>query len=704
MKVVAETTHTRPTRHRAERGTDRRDRGFRPDIEGLRAVAVGLVLLYHAGLPFIRGGFVGVDVFFVISGFLITGMLVREVERTGRLSLANFYARRAKRLLPAAGVVLVAAGILTWLFLPRTDWRDFGGDIVGSALYLINWRLADRSVDYLAEDVGASPVQHYWSLAIEEQFYLLWPFLVLLAAWWIRRSRMSLRLATGVALLLVAVPSLYASVVMTANDQGRAYFVTTTRLWELALGAGLAITASLWENLPRRAAVALGWIGLLAVIASGVLYSATMAWPGTAALLPTLGAAAVIASGAAAGDQGPEWVLGRGLMLWIGALSYSLYLWHWPLIVAATGTGTGLPPLVGLGIVLLCVLPAWLTYLLVENPLRFSTAMSRTPRLALRVGAAFSLVGVVAGFALVQAATLSARPAGTVQVHGAEVLGDVPANYAGPGDVDVIVPDPVVATEDVPDAYAAGCQAPQTSAVVATCEYGDPSGDITVALVGDSKALQWISAFDKVGSDRGWRVVTYTKSACSFTDAVITLRGELYQTCTEWTNAVHERLISDRPDLVVTSQGRSAALNDPADVSQGESRNSMVSGLRSRWTALIDARLPVVVMRDNPGPPADVRPVYECVAERPDDLDLCTFEQAAGGSADDVQLEAANDVPAVDVVDLIEYVCPGGKCLPVIGNVLVYRQGSHLTKTFVDSLAPRLDEALTPLVESSGQR
>jgi SGNH domain (fused to AT3 domains) len=325
---------------------------------------------------------------------------------------------------------------------------------------------------------------------------------------------------------------------------------------------------------------------------------------------------------------------------------------------------------------------------------------------ALRVGAAFSLVGVLTGFVLVQAATVSARPAGSVVAQGAEALGDTPAKYTGANAVDVIVQDPVAATEDVPEAYAAGCQADQTSAIVHSCEYGDPDGDVTVALVGDSKALQWITAFDEVGAERGWRVVTYTKSACSFTDAVITNDGEPYETCTEWTRAIHERLVADPPDVVVTSQGREKGLNDPNDVSRGESRASMVTGLRDRWTAMTEAGLPVVVMLDNPGPPHALRPVYECVAEHMDDLDVCAFEEMAGSGGREVQLDAAQRVPEVDVVDLVDYVCPGNNCLSVIGNVLVYRQGTHLTKTFVGSLATRLAEALATYVESTraGQR
>src|SRR5690625_1620526 len=215
---------------------------FRPDIEGMRAVAIGLVLIYHAGLSQLPGGFVGVDVFFVISGFLITGLLIREIERTGRISLRRFYARRAKRLLPATGVVLIATSLLTWLTISAVEWRDFGLDIVASALYVVNWQLASRSVDYLAEDVGLSPVQHFWSLAVEEQYYIVWPLLLAVLAWSLKRRRsVNVRRSMSVAIALLIIVSFASSIYFTSDDPARAFFITPTRLWELGIGAAVAI-------------------------------------------------------------------------------------------------------------------------------------------------------------------------------------------------------------------------------------------------------------------------------------------------------------------------------------------------------------------------------------------------------------------------------------------------------------------------------
>ena len=677
---------------------------FRPDVEGMRAVAVVLVLLYHASPGLVPGGFVGVDVFFVISGFLITGMLVREVEQSGTVSLARFYARRAKRLLPAAALVLVLTAVAAWLVVPAVDRRPFGGDIAAAALYFVNWRLADRSVDYLAEGVGTSPVQHFWSLAVEEQFYLLWPLFILAIAAWTRRAGEPPRPWLAVGLVVVAVPSFAWSVIMTMTNPSAAFFVSTTRLWELAAGAGVALALpALERRLPERLAAALAWAGLGAVVLSAFLVTTGTAWPGAAALLPVAGTAAVIAGGAVARRRGPVAVLGIPLLVGIGALSYSLYLWHWPMLVLAEAQWGELSSGQALGIVAASFVPAWLAYRFVENPVRHAGAMVRSPRFALSVGANLSLAGVVAGLALVAAVPSSATnsPAPAAAAPGAAVL-DLENPRDDPDgrpvdDAGAITPDPLDAPEDVPPAYADGCQASIDTTEVAMCEYGDPDGEATIALVGDSKALQWITALDAIGQANGWRIVTYTKSTCSFAAATLGRDGGPFEACTEWNRAVVDRLRDLRPDLVLTSQGRNRALDDPDDPEAGESRDAMVEGLVQRWTDLSEDDFRIAVIADTPQPGYDV---YECAAEHRDRLTECAFdrEEAVADSAAIVQERAAEQSGGVAWIDLNRAICPGESCAPVIGNVLVYRQGSHLTVTYVDTLEPRLARALEEIV------
>jgi len=668
---------------------------FRADVEGLRAVAILLVLIYHAGVPFFTSGYVGVDVFFVISGFLITTQLVSELDRTGRISLVAFYARRAKRLLPAAGIVLAATVLLVRPFVPKVRWEEIGGDILASALYVVNWRLADRSVDYLAEDSQPSPVQHFWSLAVEEQFYLIWPLLILLAALAGGLIGGRTRPTLWVALAAVGVPSFLWAVAASASNPAWSFFVTTTRMWELALGAAVALAARGFARLPRGPSVAVGWAGLAVITASAVLFSTRTPWPGMAALLPTVGTAAVIATGVAAGPNGPVALLGTAPFQWVGGLSYSLYLWHWPLLVAATAYWNGLSVLVGIAVVLFSVVPAWLTYHLVENRLRYSRAISGSPRLALSMGANFSLLGVVAGLFLLLGVPAPTPAPTRVYGLGAAVLGpdprDDPRGLA-PDRVDFITPDPLAATADVPDVYKDKCHQTQADPKLLSCVYGNPQSSVRVVVAGDSKAAQWLPALQLLAAQNDWKLIVYTKSSCSFAWAIIVDgEGKPYKSCQQWNEALLDRLVNvDKPAFVITSQTAREAI----DADGKRSAEQMVRGLRASWAAVAAAGAKVIVIADNPSPGLNV---YECVDEHRDNLSACTYSRdvRAANGAYTTQVEAVQGQAGVTMIDLFDAICPTARCSPVIGNVLVYRQGAHITATYVKTLTPRLATALT---------
>jgi peptidoglycan/LPS O-acetylase OafA/YrhL len=678
-------------------GYDTADRRYiRRDIEGLRAVAVGLVLLYHAGLPFLPGGFVGVDVFFVISGFLITTQLLGEFDRTGRVSLVRFYSRRAKRLLPAAAVVLVTTLLLTWWVLPSSRWREIGGDIASAALYAVNWRLAERSTDYLASDSQPSPVQHFWSLAVEEQFYLIWPLLILAAGLVVRLTRRDPRSVVGIALAVVALPSFLWSLIATARVPTQAFFVTTTRLWELAIGAALALSPGVWVRLRPPIAAVAGWAGLAAVVTSGLLFSRDTAMPGYAAVLPTVGAAAVIAAGFTRHRGGHVTLLGSGPMQWLGGLSYSAYLWHWPLLVVATAAWGELGVVRGLAIAGACFLPAWLTHRWVENPVRFSPAVTRSPVLSLSIGANASLAGVVAGLLLLLSVANVVRSTETPfgEALGAAVLRhdprDDPAG-SSPRSVATIMPDPLTATQDIPDADRSNCTQQLTQSKVVTCAYGNPKSPIKVAVVGDSKATQWLPALQLLAGKNNWNLEVFAKSSCALSVATaVDKAGKPDESCTEWNRVVLPRLIAEKPDFVITSQATPQAIDGDGQVST----EAMVTGMRRAWQALAEVSSQIIVIADNPFPGMNV---YECVQQHRQDLSRCTyprdFRETRGGYP--TQLLAVRGQPHVKMIDLYDAICPTAHCSPVIGNVLVYRQGSHLTVTYVNSLTPRLARALT---------
>ncbi len=675
---------------------------FRSDIEGLRAVAVIFVLLHHAQQTLLPGGFAGVDVFFVVSGFVITTQLVKEVDRTGRVDLVAFYSRRAKRLLPAATLVLIVTTVAAWLLASRVQWVTISGDIVGSALYVVNWVFAARSVDYLAEDVDPSPVQHFWSLAVEEQFYFIWPVLILglsvLAVVWRRQAgktdggdtSRSTRTVLALGLTVVVVlPSLAWSVWYTASEPQQAYFVTTTRLWELGLGALVAVLAPVWMLLPRVVADALGWVGLTLLLASAVVLDTSVAWPGSAALWPTVATATVIVAGFGAGSWGPVRALGWAPMVWIGGLSYSLYLWHWPLLRMVEWQLGPVSLSQGLAVVVLSVVPAWVGYRLVEHPVRYAPSLRASPRFALSVGANLTLVSVVAGLALWTAANASAPPtsAGTTK----EVISN-----SGDGPLfDVITPDPLRATEDVPELYDQGCQNALDDATVNQCLWGDEDGDVVVAVVGDSKIAQWAPALDAIAKDQGWRVESYTKSGCAMNTALTVVESGDFENCRQWGAAVLEGLEQDPPDAVVVSAVRSSAV----DANGEDTAEGLVAGYEDTWGRLIEAGSQVVAISDTPQPGGE-KP-YECVADNMEDPNVACSWPSKDGSGSAGLRAAAEKVDGATYIDMNRYVCPDGTCPAVYRNVLTYRQGSHITATYVEVLTERLAEELVPLISPS---
>ncbi|WP_247657154.1 acyltransferase family protein [Micromonospora sp. U56] len=685
-----------PTDAAPEAPRERPRSAFRPDIEGLRALAVLLVVLWHAGVPYVSGGFVGVDVFFVISGYLITTGMAAEVAARGRLSLGRFWARRAKRLLPSSALVLLAALVLTHLLLPAIRWRDTAWDVVSSALYLVNWRLAEQSVDYLAADQAPSIVQHYWSLAVEEQFYLVWPVLLVGIAWLARRGRAPHTRFRTLALGVVGVvwaASFAWSVLLVETDPGRAYFVTTTRMWELAVGALLALAPL--RRLSGAVASAAGWLGVAAIAASAVALDTTIPFPGAMALPATVGAALVIAAGAT-GRYGPVALLRLPPMQFLGGISYTLYLWHWPLLAVLTARmpDPGLPAVAAT--VALSVVLAYLTSRLVERPLWHSPRLAVRPRVALGLGAACTVLSVCAGLAF-QVTTGPAAPdsAAVRNALGAAVLtADDTTGAGAPVDrVPSVVPDPSVARDDLPSVYADRCHASQTDRKVLRCAYGAREAAVTVAVIGDSHAAQWVPTLRAVVERRNWRLLTYTKSQCPVLDVdVVGGDGQRpNNSCAAWNRDLRARLAADRPNLVVTTSYNYSAYRDGRTLKGADGRAALVDGMRRTWQSL--ARVaPVVVLRDTPAPRLDVA---ECVSAHPEQLTRCAVprDEALAGIGP-LQVDAAKGLTGVRLVDLNDAICPAERCAAVIGGVLVYRDTNHLTATYARTLGTRLDEQL----------
>ncbi|MFN3866409.1 MAG: acyltransferase family protein, partial [Demequina sp.] len=595
-------------------------RALRLDIEGLRAVAVLSVLVYHAGIAALPGGFAGVDIFFVISGFLITSLLVKEAQKTGRISLASFYARRARRLLPAATVVLAASAVGTAVLFTGSEARAFGGDIAAAAANLVNWRFAERSIDYLAEDTGQSPVLHFWSLAVEEQFYIVWPLLVIVALLIARRTNRSMLLTMGVGLGIIAALSFAASLVLAQTDPARSFFVTTTRMWELAIGAAVALALPWCARMSDRLASVMAGLGVAAILASLVVVNDGMAWPGSAAALPVLGTGAVIAAGAGRTDTWAARLLSLKPLVWIGGLSYSLYLWHWPLLIFAEQYRGHLGVTGAVAVSAAAVIPAYLSQRFIENPIRYSRRRLADRGRMLLLGALLVALGVIAGLVVVllkSPSTVDSRGmmgseslADPGALYGAHALGVDPlvspeGDPAAPQAT--IYPDPADAVEDVPEAYELGCQVGIEESEPNFCVIGDTTAKYQIVAVGDSKLIQYYEPLDLVGKRFGWRIEIAAKSGCSFIEDVIGLEGNPYDSCTEFGQRVQEHIDGASPEVVLVGNGAFDLYGEAQT-----SHDDRAQALAEKWETLVDAGYRVVVLIDNPYPHG-VGTAFECV-------------------------------------------------------------------------------------------
>ncbi|MFD7898704.1 acyltransferase family protein [Streptomyces sp. NPDC059743] len=668
---------------------------LRLDIQGLRALAVSLVILSHIGVARFSGGYVGVDVFFVISGFVITSMLLRELSSTGRLSIRTFYARRALRLLPAATVVVIATLAGSWLYLSRVRFADYVGDALSSSLYAANIRLASTGTDYLSQGSPPSPFQHFWSLAVEEQFYLVWP-LLLLVSWTVaRRHAFPLALPTAV----LTVVSFALSLLTTATSPSWAYFGPHTRAWELGTGSLLAMAATRLEKLPARIAAAATWTGLACVLIAAFTFDQDTPFPGYHALLPVLGTALVLAGGCVPTRFGARRLLALRPAVWVGGLSYGWYLWHWPLLVIGPMALRRSPELPLLLALMAVALPAaWATSRLVENPVRFHPVLRRRPGSALGVGAglsagAVSLVLLAGTFppaidSGVPAPVLqnALRAAPDAEGRLAELLGSAPARLPSN-----LTPGLDAIRSKRSAAYRDGCHANYTGTSAPPCVFGDRASDKVVVLFGDSHAAQWFPALDRLARARHWRLVSLTKASCKAATVTTVLQHKPYRSCDIWRNDVLARIDRLRPFLVIVSSSDAGTLVDP----ELDPLQEWTAGYRRTFQRLTATGAQVVALLDTPWPKSD--PV-DCAASYPLRLTTCATDTATS-FRDPIRREATRAAAAssgVSVIDPEPWFCaPDGDCPVVVDDTLVYRDDSHVAETYAQALAPVVGDRLS---------
>jgi peptidoglycan/LPS O-acetylase OafA/YrhL len=679
-------------------------------------VAVSLVVVYHVWPGSLTGGYTGVDVFFVISGFLITSHLVTAEPSRGR-DLVTFWMRRVRRLLPAALLVLATTLVLSRLLAPSTLWKDTALGAVASALYVENWRLAGQAVDYLAAENAPTPVQHYWSLSVEEQFYAFWPILVLACVLLARRLGVRMVPVLGVVLAVVVAGSLAYSVQATAADPSSAYFVTPTRVWELGIGGLVAVLVAFRrpaaggsedggvQGLPAPLRSLMAWAGFAAIAWAGWTYTDATPFPGSAALVPVLGTALVIAA-AASGVGSPTWVLSSRPVQWLGDVSYSVYLWHWPVIVLLGHVSGSRGVLDATAALALTLVLAGLTKRYVED--RFRGHPRGTP-LWRPFAAAAVAMSVVVGMGVAQGAEVDQRRSEARAEVRAALSGDDPCFGAraldprrdcSPVQGDTIIPDPAQAAEDKSDAYADDCWEYRPFDKVVTCEYGDPDADVSIALVGNSHAGHWLPALQDLARQRGWRITTFLASQCFPTDVTLQLETRRFErNCRAWGEKVRKATAGSRFDLVITSNrtGRAPVGADDDE----EAYEGWFDGYRSYVRDWLQGGTRLLVVRDNPFPMTTIRNIPDCVAEHEDDLAACE-----GSRKDwllpDPMADAVRDLdaPGASVADLTSFFCRDETCYPVIGGALAYFDSSHISATYARTLAPYLEPYVVRALEA----
>lgn len=666
----------------------------------MRALAVALVIGFHFWPLRLPGGYVGVDVFFVVSGFLITGILVRELASTGHIRLLSFYLRRARRLLPAAGFVLTTTAILTLAVVPLRDWNQILREIIGSSLYVQNWVLAADGTNYfLQQDYRASPVQHFWSLSVEEQFYLGWPLLLLVAALIARRARARERTYLILSAAIVTVGSLAASVLLTATAPESSYYWTHLRVWEFTAGALLAL---IMHRLPSSASASryIAALGIGLIIGSSVLFDGETVFPGAAAAVPVVGSLLLLYA-ALQHDPFTRQVMGNRLAVWVGDRSYALYLWHWPAVVFAPLLLDR--PLTTVDKVLLLAVTVALSDLtkrFIEDRFRAGVAVPphdvRRTRRTLITSTTFAVLPaiVIAGGGLaggaMSIAAAEARMTAAIEARGdcfgiAAVTPECMGTPEPPPSE--LIPGLDLAPRD--DVNTPECWSSSTTSELRVCTYGASEPSLRVALIGDSHANQYLAAMHEIIRTSNWSFDVMGKAGCMFTSAEQVNSEAWVESCESWKDAVRQHVAEQRYDVVVTSNFAGSPVREDGAQSALETAEA---GLVDEWSRLGSLGTQILVIRDNPVMDANY---LECIERQVSgDYAECARPRDQALAQPDPQIAAVARVDAATLFDPTELLCTETHCPPVIGGVIAYRDSTHLTSTLTRTMASAVRDAI----------
>jgi peptidoglycan/LPS O-acetylase OafA/YrhL len=662
------------------------------------------VVIYHLWPNALPGGFVGVDVFFVISGFLITSLLLAEARASGRLSLTRFWARRIRRILPAAFTVLFGCVLIVVMVMPRVTWRNNLADIRAAAAYYVNWQLGAHAVNYLASSNSPTVVQHFWSLSVEEQFYLLWPLLVVCGVWLSRRAFRSHQGAALAAILgVVTAGSFAASVIWTARQPAMAFFATPTRAWEFAVGGLVAVALSNGRTASGTQQRAMSVAGSGVVLASMVLISRHDAFPGAIAALPVAGAALVIAAGCAAPASGRRigWMR-LGAVQWTGNNSYSIYLWHWPLIIAAPWVVRGTLRWPGKVVILVASLVlAAISKRLVEDPVRAGGfwRSRRWPAYSFAVAGVVAVLAVTAGFAAdvgrsQHRAELAAHTRSAVLVsrpHARSCFGAaamIPANrcrrpFARPPHLDTAF----AASDGLSDPCLQPSSAPATPEY---CVFGARRHPRQiVAVIGNSHAWRLIPALALYAQHHHWEVIEADRVNCLGLITAATGPDGATASCLSWGAQVEQHLLTTQGLTGVVFAGyrywQEFTAGPHPTAAEVDATRQQVLAMWRRYQA---RHIRVFAVQDVPGMRPTLDP--ECIQQSRVRYDPCAVP-ASRVIRPTLVGDLAQQYPSLATyVPIDQYFCSAGRCHALIGGVVVYFDQQHVSTTFARSLAQPL--------------
>ena len=604
-------------------------------IQGLRALAAILVTLFHARL--VPGGFIGVDIFYVISGYLITGLILREIEKTGTLDLKSFYQRRIKRLLPTSVFVLFVTAIFAWILFPPITRDSLGRDLFAAAAYISNYLFAWWQNDYQNLNATPSPFIHYWSLAVEEQFYLVWPIFILFLA------RYGKRVILGGIAVTTAL-SLLFSIYLTQAAPIWAFYSLPTRAWELGFGALLLFIPDFKKKMRI-----LPWLGFLGIAISALNFNENTAFPGKNALLPVLATTVLMATIKYWPPLFDD-LANSGISQWLGAISYPLYLWHWPaLVLPSSALGRPLRIYERFLCIVLTVVLAHLTSKFVEDPLRHKK---------LRTATVYKGAVITTTLSLIAGIVIASSASSIITTKGA-------ASYKFD----------LVKVMEKPAVYGDGCHVNYGETKSGYCTYGNKNSSTTIVLYGDSHAAQWFPALEKLANERGFKLVSLTKSACPAVDSKRPDQGAFKMVhCTKWRQNSIARIAKIRPMAVITS---SFQYFTPANTKVSRSQ-WWSDGQRKLLKDLQGSTAHLIYISDTPRP---LRDIPNCLASR------------NSSSCDSTEKSRVSIVSGFQVVDPTPWLCTS-YCPAIVDGTVAYRDASHISVQMAVKLLPKLEEAL----------